>query len=144
MAEFADEQVEVAVVVEIAPGRADGVAVVTLFLVTGGAVLLGDVGELALAVVVPEQAGALSALGMLLADATRDYSSGVLGRADVAAAFASLERRARREFPGAEIERSVPDARRAPGRVVARRLCEPDRLPGIVTNRAEWAQSNRC
>jgi N-methylhydantoinase A len=58
-------------------------------------------------VVVPEQAGALSALGMLLADATRDYSAGVLGRADAAVAFASLERRARREFPGAEIERSA-------------------------------------
>jgi len=58
-------------------------------------------------VVVPGQAGALSALGMLLADATRDYSAGVLGRADVAAAFASLERQARRESPGATIERSA-------------------------------------
>jgi N-methylhydantoinase A len=58
-------------------------------------------------VIVPEQAGALSALGMLLADATRDYSAGVLGRADVAAAFDALEGRARRESPGAEIERSA-------------------------------------
>jgi N-methylhydantoinase A len=58
-------------------------------------------------VLVPEQAGALSALGMLLADATRDYSAGVLGRANVAAAFAALEGLARRESPGAEIERSA-------------------------------------
>jgi len=58
-------------------------------------------------VIVPEQAGALSALGMLLADATRDYSAGVLGRADITGAFAALARRARRESPGAEIERSA-------------------------------------
>src|SRR5215471_1210015 len=58
-------------------------------------------------VLVPEHAGALSALGMLLADRVRDYAAGVLGRADVEAAFAKLERRARRESPGAEIERSA-------------------------------------
>jgi len=33
-------------------------------------------------VVVPQHAGALSALGMLLADAARDYAAGALGRAD--------------------------------------------------------------
>jgi N-methylhydantoinase A/oxoprolinase/acetone carboxylase beta subunit len=58
-------------------------------------------------VVVPQNAGALSALGMLMADAVRDYSAGVLGRGDVGARFAALERRARRESPGAEIEHSA-------------------------------------
>jgi N-methylhydantoinase A len=59
------------------------------------------------AVIVPEHAGALSALGMLMADATRDYSMGVLGRTDIEGAFAALERRARRESPGASIERGA-------------------------------------
>ena len=57
-------------------------------------------------VIVPEYAGALSALGMLMADAVRDYAAGVLGRDDLEKQFAVLERRARRESPGAEIERS--------------------------------------
>jgi N-methylhydantoinase A len=58
-------------------------------------------------VIVPEYAGALSALGMLMADAVRDYAAGVLGREDLEKEFAALERRARRESPGAEIERSA-------------------------------------
>ena len=58
-------------------------------------------------VIVPEYAGALSALGMLMADAVRDYAAGVLGRDDLEKQFAVLERRARRESPGAEIERSA-------------------------------------
>ena len=58
-------------------------------------------------VMVPEYAGALSALGMLMADAVRDYSAGVLGREDFDEQFAALERRARRESPAAEIERSA-------------------------------------
>ena len=58
-------------------------------------------------VMVPEYAGALSALGMLMADAVRDYAAGVLGREDLEKEFAALERRARRESPGAEIERSA-------------------------------------
>jgi N-methylhydantoinase A len=58
-------------------------------------------------VIVPEYAGALSALGMLMADAVRDYAAGVLGRGDLEKEFAALERRARRESPGAEIERSA-------------------------------------
>jgi len=58
-------------------------------------------------VVVPEYAGALSALGMLMADAVRDYAAGVLGREDLEKEFAVLERRARRESAGAEIERSA-------------------------------------
>jgi N-methylhydantoinase A len=58
-------------------------------------------------VIVPEYAGALSALGMLMADAVRDYATGVLGREDLEKPFAALERRARRESPGAAIERSA-------------------------------------
>jgi N-methylhydantoinase A/oxoprolinase/acetone carboxylase beta subunit len=62
-------------------------------------------------VIVPRYAGALSALGMLMADAVRDYSAGVLGRGDLDARFAHLERRARRESPDATpetiIERSA-------------------------------------
>ncbi len=58
-------------------------------------------------VLVPEHAGALSALGMLMADAVRDYAAGVLGRSDIEARFAKLERTARRESPGAAIERTA-------------------------------------
>jgi N-methylhydantoinase A len=58
-------------------------------------------------VVVPQHAGALSALGMLLADAVRDYAAGVFGRTDIEEQFAKLERRARRESPGATILRSA-------------------------------------
>jgi N-methylhydantoinase A len=59
------------------------------------------------AVIVPEYAGALSALGMLMADAVRDYAAGVLGKHNVKKIFADLERRARRESSGAEIERTA-------------------------------------
>ncbi len=59
------------------------------------------------AVIVPQYAGALSALGMLMADAVRDYSAGVLGRSNREASFVRLERRARRESPGAQIDRSA-------------------------------------
>src|SRR5260370_17748001 len=58
-------------------------------------------------VIVPQYAGALSALGMLLADAARDYAAGVLGLSDIEARFVKLETRARRESPGAEIERTA-------------------------------------
>ena len=54
-------------------------------------------------VIVPEYAGALSALGMLMADAVRDYAAGVLGRRNIEKVFASLEKKAR----GAEIERTA-------------------------------------
>ncbi len=54
-------------------------------------------------VIVPQLAGALSALGMLLADGARDYAAGVLGRTDIDQAFAELEKQA---GPG-QIERSV-------------------------------------
>jgi N-methylhydantoinase A len=58
-------------------------------------------------VIVPEYAGALSALGMLMADAVRDYAAGVLGKRDIEKMFAVLERRARRESPTAAIERTA-------------------------------------
>jgi N-methylhydantoinase A len=58
-------------------------------------------------VVVPELAGALSALGMLLADGVRDYAAGVLGRSDLEEGFVSLERKAKRESPKAHIQRSA-------------------------------------
>ena len=58
-------------------------------------------------VLVPQYAGALSALGMLLADAVRDYSAGTLGRTDIDAQFQLLEQRARRESPDAKCERTA-------------------------------------
>ena len=58
-------------------------------------------------VIVPEHAGALSALGMLMADAVRDYAAGALGQSDLEKQFGLLERRARRESRSAEIERTA-------------------------------------
>jgi N-methylhydantoinase A/oxoprolinase/acetone carboxylase beta subunit len=59
-------------------------------------------------VLVPEYAGALSALGMLLADRVRDYSTGVLNREPaVEREFRRLERTARRDMPGAKVERAA-------------------------------------
>lgn len=58
-------------------------------------------------VLAPESAGVLSALGMLLADRTRDYAAGILGRADVEPRFSELEAQARQENPGARLVRSV-------------------------------------
>lgn len=58
-------------------------------------------------VLVPAEAGALSALGMLLADHVRDYAAGVLNREDVEEQFRAMERRARRENRGAELIRSA-------------------------------------
>jgi N-methylhydantoinase A/oxoprolinase/acetone carboxylase beta subunit len=54
-------------------------------------------------VLVPLNAGALSALGMLLCDRVRDYADGVVGRGDVEARFAPLARRARRDLPDAKL-----------------------------------------
>lgn len=56
-------------------------------------------------VIVPRMAGALSALGMLLADRTRDYSIGALGASDHEARFRKLEKQARKDVPGAAIVR---------------------------------------
>ncbi len=58
-------------------------------------------------VLVPEHAGALSALGMLLADRTRDHAAGVLNRFDLEHEYQRLERSARRDLPGAELIRSA-------------------------------------
>ena len=58
-------------------------------------------------VIVPQDAGALSALGMLMAHEVRDYAAGVLGGGKIEQALAALERRARRESPGAKIARSA-------------------------------------
>jgi N-methylhydantoinase A len=56
-------------------------------------------------VIVPRFAGALSALGMLLADRTRDYSAGVLGVSDYESRFRKLEKQARKDVPRATLER---------------------------------------
>ncbi len=58
-------------------------------------------------VLVPEHAGALSALGMLLADSVRDYSAGVLGRADIEPEFRRLEKQARSDLRRASLQRSA-------------------------------------
>jgi N-methylhydantoinase A/oxoprolinase/acetone carboxylase beta subunit len=58
-------------------------------------------------VLVPEYAGALSALGMLLADRVRDYATGVLNRSDIEREFTRVERIARKELPNAELIRSA-------------------------------------
>ena len=62
-------------------------------------------------VIVPQHAGALSALGMLMADEVRDYAAGVLGSEKIEETLVALERRARdaslRSAPESEIERSA-------------------------------------
>jgi N-methylhydantoinase A len=58
-------------------------------------------------VLVPEYAGALSALGMLLADQVRDYAAGVLNHPGIEREFQRLERTARRELPKADLIRSA-------------------------------------
>ncbi len=56
-------------------------------------------------VIVPRLAGALSALGMLLADRTRDYSTGVLGETNFEPFFRKLEKQAKADMRGAKLER---------------------------------------
>jgi len=56
-------------------------------------------------VIVPRLAGALSALGMLLADRTRDYAIGALGATDYEPRFRKLEMQARKDVRGATLER---------------------------------------
>ncbi len=58
-------------------------------------------------VLVPEHAGALSALGMLIADRVRDYAAGVLNKPNIEREFERLERTARKELRGAELVRSA-------------------------------------
>ena len=56
-------------------------------------------------VLVPSMAGALSALGMLLADRVRDYSIGALGASDYERRFRKIEKQARADVRGAKLER---------------------------------------
>jgi len=56
-------------------------------------------------VIVPRMAGALSALGMLLADRARDYSIGALGATAFEGLFRRLEKQARKDVRGAKLER---------------------------------------
>jgi N-methylhydantoinase A/oxoprolinase/acetone carboxylase beta subunit len=58
-------------------------------------------------VLVPEYAGALSALGMLLADEVRDYAAGVLNHPGIEREFQRLERTARKDLPKGELIRSA-------------------------------------
>jgi N-methylhydantoinase A/oxoprolinase/acetone carboxylase beta subunit len=58
-------------------------------------------------VLIPEHAGALSALGMLLASHVRDYAAGVLNRSEFEREFLRLERIGKKESPGAAIVRSA-------------------------------------
>ena len=58
-------------------------------------------------VLAPPLAGALSALGMLLAGRIRDYSASALEEKHCERLFARLERRARRDMPGALLARSA-------------------------------------
>jgi N-methylhydantoinase A len=44
---------------------------------------------------------------MLMGDRVRDYAAGVLGRDDVESQYRALEKRARSELRGAQLERSV-------------------------------------
>jgi N-methylhydantoinase A len=55
-------------------------------------------------VIFPPWAGALSAVGMLLATRTRDYSAGAIGLPDVEPLFAALRARAEADLPGARIQ----------------------------------------
>lgn len=56
-------------------------------------------------VIVPRYAGALSALGMLLADRVRDYAAGVLDPSSIESRFTQLERAAHKDMPGARLDR---------------------------------------
>src|SRR5262249_3559284 len=58
-------------------------------------------------VILPEFAGALSALGMLMADRVRDYSASALQHAHPGQRFADLERAAPADMPGCKLERSA-------------------------------------
>ena len=58
-------------------------------------------------VLAPNMAGALSALGMLLADRARDYSGSALHAADTGKLFRRLEAAARRDMPGCRLDRSA-------------------------------------
>lgn len=63
-------------------------------------------------VIAPRMAGALSALGMVLANRVRDYSTGALAVSDIEPLFRRMEEQARRDLPGADI-RGFADVRYA-------------------------------
>jgi len=63
-------------------------------------------------VIIPAMAGALSALGMLMADRVRDYSVGVLGATDYEARYRRLEKQARKDMRTAKLQ-SFADVRYA-------------------------------
>jgi N-methylhydantoinase A len=105
-------------------------------------------------VLVPEYAGALSALGMLLADQVRDYAAGVLNHPKIEREFERLERTARKEltksqltryadirYAGQSYELTVPWHARNPGQPFHREhervygYANPDRPVEIVTIR---------
>ena len=105
-------------------------------------------------VLVPEHAGALSALGMLVADRVRDYAAGVLNCSNIEREFAPLERVARKQLPGSRLVRfadirysgqsyelTVPWNARNPGEPFHREhrrvygYSNPDRAIEIVTIR---------
>lgn len=70
-------------------------------------------------VIVPRYAEALSALGMLMADAVEDRAAGVLGRSDYEAVFRTLgtgERMADVRYAGQSYELTVPWVARDPGK----------------------------
>jgi N-methylhydantoinase A len=56
-------------------------------------------------VLIPEYAGVLSALGMLLADRVRDHAAGVLNCPNIGREFLKLERVARKDLPRCELLR---------------------------------------
>ncbi|MGH9664252.1 MAG: hydantoinase/oxoprolinase family protein [Bryobacteraceae bacterium] len=59
------------------------------------------------AVLIPQLAGALSALGMLMADRVRDYAASVLHSPDIEGRFKRLEQTARKDLRGATLIRSA-------------------------------------
>ncbi|MCU1273857.1 MAG: 5-oxoprolinase (ATP-hydrolyzing), partial [Bryobacterales bacterium] len=58
-------------------------------------------------VLVPKNAGVLSALGMVIADQVRDYAAGVLGSREFEQPYRRLEKLARRDLRMATLERSM-------------------------------------
>jgi N-methylhydantoinase A len=105
-------------------------------------------------VLVPEHAGALSALGMLVADRVRDYAAGVLNCSNIEREFARLESVGRKQLPGSRLVRAadirysgqsyeltVPWNARNPGEPFHREhqrvygYANPDRAVEIVTIR---------
>ncbi|HXN49750.1 MAG TPA: hydantoinase/oxoprolinase family protein, partial [Bryobacteraceae bacterium] len=105
----ADANMERAIrVVSVERGHDPRDFVLTAFGGCGGLHACGVAEDLGIpTVLVPCHAGALSALGMLLADRVRDYAAGALGSTAIGERFEELETRALAEMPGAVLERSA-------------------------------------